>query len=440
MSRTGNQLLTDLSRYIGDLDFPEGLETTGAGSSTSLVDTALSRFGDDFLNDWYVRVTESVNGNQYLARRITDFTSSTGTCTLSPAFAGATASGTTYELHRISPHEKFSALDEARITCFPALGTLVYYDQLTSDGETTVYNIPSTMRRGPVDIYVECPVSTGDAWNLLGSPIGNSTTVWSASSVTASTVSYSESDNVVPKYNDGNATKIVVAGSTAGTYTQTVANMANGITAAAAAGRGMTFAMWVYSRVSSAVRLGITDDSGTTYGSYHSGNGWQLLTVEDTIVGTNATTLSAVIDFASTTARVHYWNHGWFYFGAAEKVTESWTPAIIHHVRRDNTTQHVHIDEAPERGLQIRLVGRGLLTALGTTASTQATNTMEVDEAEAELLVAEAAKVLMRRGLLTSAAMDGLAVPLQANEATLRDLKSKWAQNEVGPRMRSMFG
>jgi hypothetical protein len=439
VARTGNQLLTSLSRYIGDLDFPEGLVTTAAGSSTSLVDTLLGRFNDDYLIDWFARITENINGNQYLARRISDFVASTGTCTLSTAFPGATASGTDYELHRIAPAEKFSALDEARIPAYPALGVLAYSDTLTGDGVQRTFDIPSAIRRGPITTFIERPVATGVDWNFLGNPNGDSLTGWTAGSLTAAIVAAAGSDNVIPKYGETSCTSFTVATATAATYTQTVSGMTT-VTAAAAAGRKMTFAAWVYATTVTRIRLGITDAVGTTYGSYHGGGGWELLTVEKTIAGNNTVTLSALFDMPSGTgAMTYFWQRGWFYYGAAEKVVESWRKVKATDVRRDNTTQQFTLAFIPARGLQLRLVGRGLLTELGNTPSTQATNTMEVDEAESEILCAEATKILFQRGALSYAAMQALAGPMALNEQRLKEMKSKWKQSSPGPRVTSMW-
>lgn len=442
MSLTGNQLLTGLSRYIGDFDFPAGLATTGAGSSTSLVDTKLARFADDYLIDWYIRITENVNGNQYLNSRISDFASSTGTATLLPALAGgATGSGTDYEVHRISPDEKFSALDEARIPAYPALGTLVYNDTLTGDGLQRTFDIPSAVRRGPIDVFVEVPVSAGHTWNFLPNPNGDSLTGYTATGTTAAVFAQTDADRTIPKH-DGSCTSLTTAATQAATYNMLIASAENSLTAAQAADRKMTHARWVYCTEASKIRVGITDDSGTSYAAaYHGGAGWELLAVEDTIVGNNATTLTAVLDIASTAnASTIYTGRGWWYFGDAERVVESWEPVPQSHIRRDNTTQQVTLTYAPPRGYQIRLVGRGLLSELGTTAATQATNTMEIDEAEAEILYAEATKVLFRRGILSAGVMGALAVPLQVNEQNLADLKRKWKQPSPGPRMTSMWG
>lgn len=439
MSRTGNQLLTSLSRYIGDLDFPEGLTTTGTGSSTSLVDTALGRWGDDYLIDWYARITENVGGNQYLHRRITDFVQSTGTCTFGVAFPGTTASGTDYELHRISPAEKFSALDEARFTAYPALGVLAYSDTLTGDGVQRTFDIPSTIRRGPIKVYIEKPVATEVDWNFLGNPNGDSLALWTPASLTDALVAYTDSDNVVPKYGESSATSFTVATATAATYTQVVADMTN-VTAAAAAGRKMTFAAWVYATAAGRIRLGVTDDSGTTFGSYHGGTGWELLTVELTVAGNNATTLSCVFDMPSGTgAKTYFWQRAWFYFGAAEKVVESWQEVRATDIRRDNTTQQFTLAFTPARGRQLRMVGRALLSELGNVAATQAAATVEVDEAESEILCAEAAKILFQRGILSQSAMAALAGPMAVNEARLKELKSKWKQQSPGPRVTGMW-
>ena len=440
MTRTGNQLLTSLSRYIGDLDFPEGLVTTGAGSSTSLVDTALGRWADDYLIDWYARITENINGNQYLHRRITDFVGSTGTCTLGVAFPGSTASGTEYELHRISPAEKFSALDEARFTAYPALGVLTYSDTLTGDGVQRTFDIPTTIRRGPIKAYIERVVAPEVDWNFLGSPRGDSLTGWTASSLTAAIVAPTSTDNVIPKYAETSCTSFTQATATAATYTQVVADMTT-VTAALSAGRKMTFAAWVYATTASRIRLGITvDGASTTYGSYHQGLGWELLTVERTIIGNNATTLSCVFDLPSGTgAQTYFWQNGWFYFGAAEKVVESWQEVKTTDIRRDNATQQFTLAFTPARGRQLRLVGRALLSELGNVAATQAAATVEVDEAESEILCAEATKILFQRGILSQAAMAALAGPMAVNEARLKELKAKWKQATPGPKVVSMW-
>ena len=213
MSLTGNQLLVGFSKFIGDYVVST---TTGAGSTTTLADTYLGgRYGDDRLIEWYLRITEDVNGNQYSVRKISDFVNSTSTATVAPAFAGSTGSGTDYELHRYDPAEKFIALDEARIRVFPDLCILRYNDTLTGDGYSSVFDIPSTIRRGPLLAVEEVPMAVETQWNFLTNPLNDSTTGWTASSATASTITRDSTDLLIPKY-DSTCTKIVVAASTNG--------------------------------------------------------------------------------------------------------------------------------------------------------------------------------------------------------------------------------
>ena len=424
MSLTGQELLVGFSKFIGDYVTST---STSAGSTTTLVDTYLGgRYADDRINEWYVRITENVNGNQYLVRKISDYVQSTSTATVGPAFAGATGSGTDYELHRYDPLDKFAALDEARLQVFPDLCILRYNDSLTGDGHSSVFTIPSTIRRGPLSALEEIPLPVQTSFNFITSPLNDSTTGWTATSATAATHSRIQSDLLIPKY-DNTCTKVSVATATNGTYAQTVANMANSMTAAKAAGRTLTFAAWVYCTTASRVSLKLTDDSTTTTGTAHGGAGWELLTVTKTCSATNATTLTATIDVTNASGAIVYWvNRSWLYYGDANYVQDIYGSGRGYFVRRDNTTQKLYLDWTPRQGNQIRLIGRDLLSALGTTISTQVTNTMEIDEPEAELLYAEAAKVFYRKRGLNTDNIQEIAVRMQAAERLRDDIRKQW--------------
>ena len=423
MSLTGQELLVDFSKFIGDY---VSSSTTGAGSSTTLVDTYLSRYGDDKLIDWYLRISENVAGNQYLVRRINDFVSSTGTCTVTTAFTGSTGSGTDYELHRYDPAEKFTALDEARLRVFPDLCIIRYNDTLTGDGINSVFDIPTNVRRGPLRAVEEIPLTIQTSWNFLTNPLNDSTSGWTATSATATTVTRNQTDLLVPKY-DSIATKVTVAASTNGTYAQTVANMANGMTAALAAGRKMTFAAWVFCMTSGKVTLKLTDDTTTTTGTAHGGNGWELLTVTKTNISTNATTFTATFDVANSAgAVVMFINRSWLYYGDANRVQDIYKYDRSYFVRRDDTTQKVYLDWVPAQGHQIRLIGQDVLSELGSTISTQVTNTMEVDDPVAQILYAEAAKILFAKRGLNTANVGEVAVRVQAAERLKEEIRKEW--------------
>ena len=435
MSLSGQILLEDFSKFIGDYS-PS--ETTAAGSATALVDTYLSRYGDDKIIDWYLRVTENVGGNQYSVRRISDFVSSTGTCTVAPAFAGTTASGTTYELHRYDPKDKFEALDEARIRVFPDLCILRYNDTLTGDGINSVFDIPANVRRGPLRAVEEIPLPVQTSWNFLTSPLSDSTTGWTASSATSTTVARDQADLLIPKY-DNIATKVSVAASTNGTYSQTIANMANSMTAVKAAGRKLTFAAWVYCMTASKVTLKLTDDTTTTTSALHGGNGWELMTVVKTPISTNSTTLTATFDVANSAGAVVMWiNRAWLYFGDANRVQDIYRHDRSYFIRRDDTTQKVYLDWVPMRGHQLRIIGQDILSELGTSAATNATNTMEVDDPAAQILYAEAAKILFAKRGLNTANVGEVAVRVQAAERLKAEIRKEWKM--LSPQGRGLRG
>ena len=394
MAITGQNLLTGLSQFIGD-DY-DNVTSATSSDGTTVVKNHLSAFGEDYFRDYYVRITQS-GTNQYHIRRVKSFASASGTLTVDPAFPAVPQDGDAFELHKYEPSRKFTALDEARLRAYPQIAQLVFDETLTGDGYNREFSIPSTIRKGPVFAFIEYPIGVHDQWNYLSDPNFDSTSNWAASSVTASVFNQDDSNVLVPKYDDV-ATKLVVAASTAGTYSQVVANMNNSVTAAKVAGQKMTFAVWIYSRVASKIRIQLIDDSGTTSSDYHGGAGWELLTLEKNIVGNNSSLLTARIEVANnSTTFTGYADRGWLYLGDSGRVTSIYPSEMNARVRRDDTTQKIMFDNVPQARRQIRLVGRGPLSALGTTAASQATNTMEVDEPAAMILYAHAAQILFER-------------------------------------------
>lgn len=441
MSLAGSTLLTGLSAFIGDVTDPAGLTTSAAGDSagTTLIDETLGEYDDDALVGRWIRITQS-GSNQYLVRKVVKNESVSGLVEVRPAFAAQVGASDTYELHKYDPRGKFTALDEARLRVVDVLSRHIYDDTTTADGVSRVFPIPSTLRKGPVLVMEECPFAADVDWNFLSDPNDDSVSNWTGSSATLSVATRLNDDPLIPKY-DNSCMKIVVAASTAATVSQVVGSMTNGITAALAAGRTMTFAKMVYSRIASKVRLQIIDDGGTTSGSYHQGKGWELLTVERDIDGANSSLLTARIDITSTSsALTAYANRGWFYFGTAERVRDGlYYGNIPKRTRRDDTTQQVYLDWVPGRGRQLRMIGQETLTALGTTASTQVTNTMEVDEENAQILYAEAARILFSRLGLNLSDYSTVAANIAAANALRSEMKNTWGQDTVSRRITGMW-
>lgn len=443
MSLAGSALLASFSRFLGDEFEPVGLSTSAAGDSagTTLIDDTLGEFEDDALVGQWVRITMT-GANQYLVRKIVKNEAVSGLVEVRPAFAAQVASADTYEIHRYNPRTKFTALDEARLRVVDVLARTVYDDSITADGVSNVFPIPSTIRQGPLLVQQEQPFGGVEAeWNFLLSPRGGSTTGYTATSTTATTVTRTASDLIIPKIED-TCTKLVTAASTAASYTLPITGAVNALTAARAAGRKMTYARWVYCTEASKVRLGMTDDTSLTNPTaYHSGGGWELLTFEKVIAGNNATTLSAVISIASTAnASTIYAQRGWWYFGSAEMVRDGMFRGFVpKQVRRDDTTQQMYLDWKPPRGHQLRLVGRETLSALGNTLATQVTNTMEVDEENAQILYAQAALILFTRLGLNLSDFGTVAQNISVADNLKKKLANQWGQNVPTSPVRTMW-
>lgn len=437
MAQSGAQLLEGLSGFVNDW---ETSTTTSAGNSggTTLVDTYMSRYGDSHLSGMFIRLTSGTYTTQ--VRRITSNTQSSGTVTVTPAFGGQVASGVTYELHRYDPQLKFRALDKARFDILDDVYQLVYDDTTTSDGISDTYDIPATINIGPILAIREEPLGYDATWNFLSDPQGNSTSSWTASSVTATTYDSNENDRIVPKY-DETCTKLVVAASTAATYSQTVANMTNSASASTAAGRDMTFAAWVYSRVADKIRIEIVDDAGSSYSEYHTGTGWELLAVERAIDQDNATTLTVRFSVPSdTNSLTAYWNRGWFYYGNKERVTDAiFRQEHSINIRRDDANQQVILSTVPPRGYQIRFVGKAPLSEIGTTLLTQPSNFMEVGVDTAELLYARAAEILFQWERVDSDNQDEVNNRIRMVRERHPKLRRNLAQETPRKRVRSVF-
>ena len=423
MALAGSALLTGLSQFMGD-DYDNVTSATST-DGTTVVKTHLSAFGEDYFRGYYVRITQS-GTNQYHIRRVKSFASASGTLTVDPAFPGVPQDGDAFELHKYEPSRKFTALDEARLRAYPFLSQLTFDETLTGDGYTSEFDIPSNIRKGPVYAFIENPLGTHEQWNYLSDPDFDSTSNWTASSVTASVFNQDSSNIVIPKTSNV-ATKLVVAASTAGTYSQVVANMANSITAAKAAGQKMTFAVWIYSRVASKIRIQLIDDSSTTSSDYHQGSGWELISLDKNIVGNSSSLLTARIDIANnSTTFTGYLDRGWLYLGDKGRVHDVYSTEANGRVRRDDTTKKIIFDLVPPSRRQIRLVGREPLSALGTTRASQVTNTMEVDEPAAQLLYAHAAQIIFERDGIYADIPEEIRTRLQIMQARAAQYEVKW--------------
>ena len=408
---SGCDLLVGFSKFINDY-WEDTTTSAGSASFNTLVDTSLARFGDDQILDFYVRIT-GTGTLQYEIRRITQFISSTGTVFVAPPFSEQVPTSLDYQIHRYDPSLKFQCLDEARLRddVFEHAFRLIYDDTSTSDGLSDWYDINPDIRSGPMYVFVEDPQSVNADWNVLSNPVGDSMTSWTANNTTATIVNESNIDRLIPKY-DTSCMKLATAAAATGTLAQTVGSMS--ITASEAAGRRMSFGMWVYTKDTSGVKIQLSDDDGDTPSALHGGTGWELLTVEKNISPTNAATLTATLIVAGgTTGATAFFNRAWLYYGESNLIQDVYPWREAHLIRRDATTQKVQLSWVPTNGRQIRMVGRQYLSELGSVASTQCTNTMELDEGTAQILYGAAAEILYEREGLTTEEFESIARRIQ---------------------------
>ncbi len=132
MSTTLVNAMQELSRQLGD--FWQST-TTGAGTATTLVDTALKVQANDWITDWtWAFLIEEPTGSAaiYDERKASSLDNSTGTLT-TLAFDAAPGTGINYEIHRLfRPSEKRRALIAAARRIYPAAFTEIWDETIVS--------------------------------------------------------------------------------------------------------------------------------------------------------------------------------------------------------------------------------------------------------------------------------------------------------------------
>jgi hypothetical protein len=139
-SRTREQIRRSIA---ANLDQPPASSATGTGSSTTIVD-ASTIGGDDEYNGGWIIFTSGANDG--VIRRVTDYTSSTGTFTFKPA-AGSTSSDDTYEYWRTEyPLERIHEFINQAVIQRTARG-LVINEDISNHGHIrdSRHDIPSAM-------------------------------------------------------------------------------------------------------------------------------------------------------------------------------------------------------------------------------------------------------------------------------------------------------
>jgi hypothetical protein len=223
-----------LSKEIGDY-WESTTTANGAADGTTLIDTALKAKADDWITDEAYDMITSGSQNEE-ERKISSLDSSTGTLTIL-AHGGQILSDVTYRVHRLfEASEKRRALVAAARNVYPALFAEIWNEELVSGNWLSDGSL--------------------ERWT-------NSTTPseWTATSLTATQITTS------PYYKHG-STSAKLSGA-AGTLSQAITNFDD---LKYLAGRNVVFSAQVWCDTASAVRLSIDDGITQTYSEYHAGD------------------------------------------------------------------------------------------------------------------------------------------------------------------------
>ena len=257
MARTRTQLR---QMTIDQLEVPQiaGTAESSGGSTSTLKDTDLQRFGDnDLIGGWLYLTSGSTT--PAVSLRITDNVQSTGVVTFRPT-QSATTNNLTYEVLPYEADAIHTAINESM-------------DELYDSG-TLVRNMWLNHWLTGSPIYN----STFEYWDGTATVDG-----WTVGTTSASRLSYS-SDHIVPSQN---AVRLAAAGTLTldDKYAQFLQDLS---------GDTVTLRAWVRSSTASNSRAQLlVDGSVVASTSYHSGDGqWEMVSADGYGIASTATKIT----------------------------------------------------------------------------------------------------------------------------------------------------
>tara|TARA_Y100001973_G_scaffold60840_1_gene89417 strand:- start:563 stop:1873 length:1311 start_codon:yes stop_codon:yes gene_type:complete len=275
-----------IGAYVGSFT-----TTTPVTTNTSVVCTTLGDRGwdvDDILNDFYLKVTSGENDGAI--RRISDYTGSSGTITVSGSNLAAESGNVTFEIYRYDPQRLTDTLQDAGQEIFPKVFVPVYDRTNTASQNQYDFTRPPTIPRGYVrQLFAERKLySKTYAHNIVNDQNcdleADTITNWTSSNVTAAVEEDTTNPDNAVVWADRRSAKVTVDASSTGQFYLTVTSPTN------YEGEEINFAVWVYSRTASRISpfIQIDSDAAST-GDAHTGKGWERLTVstDANLIGTS---------------------------------------------------------------------------------------------------------------------------------------------------------
>ena len=395
---TLDTMLPQFGRYIGA--FIGSFNTTTAiAANTSVVSTELTDSGfnnDDALIDTFIKITSANNDDT--VRRVTDYTASSGTITVSgTALTSDSSTQATFELYRYDPNQLRDTLNDARIEAFPRLYKHVEDTTLTLQGSQHRYARPTSIRQGFVRQIFQEPRYDAKTFenNIVGSlncdfeTWTNSTTPadWVNSnftSITQETETNSPDNWMV--FDGSHSGQFQVAASSVNTALLTVPSGTN------YKGEEINVGIWVYSKTASRVSAVIQiDGDAFSTGSTHTGNGWERLTHSTVATDLNTSIKVGLHVTSDSDAFVFYADEIIATAGQSEIPISLGTPILGWREEVDNILIH---GLRGSDNMNIRVRGMGFLSELSTGSST-----MEIEGDQLRLLYATAAMLWFQQDI-----------------------------------------
>jgi len=366
--------------------------TTDITTNTSVVSTGLTDRGftaDDTLNDFYIRITSGENDNKI--RRISDYTGSSGTITVTGTNLAAEDSAETFEIYRYDPNLLLDTLQSGAQSAFPSLYVEVNDRNTTLGGSQQLYPRPTSIPPGYVrQISIEPRIDAKSHGNnivgTLNCDFENSTisTDWTASNITLAAEEETTGPDNFMVYAGTQSGKCTVGSSSVGTLLMTVPSGTNYVR------EEINVGVWVYSRTASRVSAAIQlDSSSVSVGSTHSGLGWERLT--HTLVADGvSSSIKVGVSATSGTAFVFYADEIVVTAGQSE------IPRVpinkVFSWREEGSSIRIFEGVSQDRNLLVRGMGMLDFTQLDTTGA----NTVELNQSQRRMLYNYAAMELFQ--------------------------------------------
>ena len=361
-----------------------GTVSAALEADTSLVDEDLidSYSSNDFFNNnWYALVTSGNNVNE--ARRVTDYVGSSGTLTVSKAWADDGSTLATFELTTLDPVHVLRAYNRARAIVWPWVGIVRDVETVVTGNRQFTYEVPSTIRRVN-NIYLgERYEAQHDSENLLlnGSfeDWTNATSCdnWAVASTGSGTSTIHREDQTYSPNNyailsGDKSLRLAVPASTTATVLQTFNSASSDYTAVATEGMTASLSAYVYCNLPSRVALSI---DGDVQSATHGGTGWELMTASNNL---DPTDTSAIVGISVTSgaAIAVFVDEMFLTLGQSGVIDKPYTPItnweFIPPVDGASTGGTIRFKNHIPEQRRIRIVGTDMLASVSSDSDTLA--------------------------------------------------------------------